>query len=163
MAKEERPKLCGDAGGRTATGRPCRRRAYRDGLCAQHAGAHPGGRPSVDFSDEQIEQVEKLAAMLPMAKIADFFGIHENTLREKFTTDPRVSVAYTRGRAKVEASMARSVIVAGTNGDLAAAQFYLRTQAGWSDKQKHEVSGPDGGAIPHRVVVEYVDTDDDAE
>lgn len=103
--------------------------------------------------------------MLPMAKIADFFGISEVTLREKFLQDPRVSLAYTRGRANVEAAMARSVIVAGTNGDLQAAQFYLRTQAGWSDKQKVEHTGADGGDIKtsSSITVRFVDDghDDD--
>lgn len=134
-------KLCGDHGGKTAKGDPCRRKSFNGGMCAQHSGAHPGGRPPFEFTDEQVGQVEKLAAMLPLERIADFFGIHENTLRAKFTSDPRVFGAYTRGRANVEAAIARSVIVAGTNGDIQAAQFYLRTQAGWTDKQKMEISG----------------------
>lgn len=131
-------------------------------MCALHDGTPGIGRPEFEFSDGQVAQVEKLAAMLPIAKIADFFGIHEDTLRKRFMDDERVFRAYTRGRANVEAAMARSVIVAGTNGDLAAAQFYLRTQAGWSDKQKHEVSGPEGGAIPHALTVRFVRPDDDA-
>ena len=150
------PILCGDVGGLTVAGRPCRRRAVGGGLCAIHTGTADVGRPPVEITDEQVAQVEKLAAMLPLAKIADFLGISETTLRERFRSDARISDAYSRGRANVEAAMARSVIVAGTNGDLAAAQFYLRTQAGWSDKQKHEVSGPEGGAIPHALTVRFV-------
>lgn len=132
-------------------------------MCAIHDGTADVGRPEFEFSDAQVAQVEKLAAMLPMAKIADFFGIHEDTLRTRFMDDKRIFRAYTRGRANVEAAMARSVIVAGTNGDLAAAQFYLRTQAGWSDKQKYEMSGPDGGAIPHALTVRFVRPERDAD
>lgn len=150
------PVLCGEVGGTNKDGRPCRRRSYAGGLCAQHAGAHPGGRPRFDFTDEQLKQLDKLASLLPMERIADFFDIHEETLRRRFHDDERVKLAISRGRAKVEATMVSSLITAGTNGDVNAIKFYLASQApGWGEK-KHVVSGPEGGAIPHALTVRFV-------
>lgn len=162
MATVDGKLRCGDSGGKRADGSPCRQplRGERT-RCHQHPEAGEpvtGGRPRFDFTDEQVAEVEKLAGMLPLAKIADFFGIHEETIRRRFEDDERVLLAYLRGRAKLEAMMGNSVIQQGLAGDVSAAQFYLRTQAGWTDKQKHEVehSGPGGGAIPHQLTVRFV-------
>lgn len=153
---------CGDAGGRRADGQPCRQPVRPGQRCHQHPsdGSEPrsGGRPAFEFTDEQIEQVEKLAAVLSQEQMADFFGIHESTLRQRFKDDPRVFRAYTRGRAKAVAGIAGGLIQAARAGDMTAAQFYLKTQAGWSTKDHVEVTGKDGAAIPttltiiHRVI-----------
>ena len=39
-----------------------------------------GGRPKIELDALQIRDVELLAAFLPIAKIADYFGISEKTL-----------------------------------------------------------------------------------
>ena len=147
------PLLCGDVGGRTRKGEPCKRHAVDGEPCAIHSeeGANVG-RPKIEFSDEQVEQIEKLAAVLSQEQIADFFGIHDETLRARIKEDEDIHRAYTRGRAKAVAGIAGGVIRAAQEGDMRAAQFYLQTQAGWSKKTQLEHTGEDGGEIVVNLV-----------
>ena len=40
-----------------------------------------GGRPATEFDQDQINLVEKLAAVLTKAQLSDYFGISETTFR----------------------------------------------------------------------------------
>ena len=53
-----------------------------------------GGRPMIEFTDEEITQLEALAAVLTKGQIADYFGISETTLRAIEERQPEVSDAY---------------------------------------------------------------------
>lgn len=158
---ESRPHLCGDAGGVTAKGAPCKRPSKDGALCAIHDGTAPVGRPPIEITDEQVEHIEKLAAVLTQNQIADFLGITDRTFREKLTTDARITSAYARGRAKAIAAMGRSVFRDGLAGDSQAARFYLSTQGGWRETQKHEHSGEGGGPIEWVVTHARRDDGDD--
>ena len=57
-----------------------------------------GGRPIVEFTPEQITQLEALAAVLTKGQIADYFSISETTLRAIEDRQPEVSDAYKKGR-----------------------------------------------------------------
>jgi|TARA_B110000908_G_C10135897_1_gene394439 hypothetical protein len=94
-----------------------------------------GGRPIVEFTPEQITQLEALAAVLTKGQIADYFGISETTLRAVEERQPEVSDAYKRGRAKQCASMGYNLIQLAKKGNVAANIFYLKTQAGWKEEQ----------------------------
>lgn len=158
---EPRPHTCGDAGGVTAKGAPCKMRSEPGDLCTIHNGTARVGRPPVEITDEQVEQIEKLAALLTQDQIADFLGISDRTLREKISRDPRISSAYARGRAKAISLMARSVFRDGLAGDSQAARFYLSTQAGWRETQKHEHTGEGGGPVEWIVTHARRDDGDD--
>ena len=103
------------------------------------------------LSDEQVEQVEKLASLLSIEQIADFIGIADSTLRGKIKADARISGAYARGRAKAIATMARSVFRSAIEGNTTDARFYLQSHAGWSTATRQEHTGKGGGPIEHRV------------
>jgi hypothetical protein len=106
-----------------------------------------GGRPPIIFDAVQTAQVEALAAVLSKGQMADYFNISETTFREIEDRQPEVSDAYKRGKAKAIGNVAKNLISQAQAGNITAAIFYLKTQAGWKETQTHEVSGPEGGAI----------------
>ena len=99
-----------------------------------------GGRPVRVFSQEEIAQVEALAAVTSKKQMADYFGISETTLREIEGRQPDVSVAYQKGRAKAIARMGSSLIQNGLKGNVTAQIFYMKTQAGWRETDESEAN-----------------------
>ena len=109
-------------------------------------------RPRKDLTPEQVTQVEKMAGHgLTLDQIADCLGIGERTLRQRFTDSEEVSAAYKRGRSVAINEVAQTVYQKAKAGEGAFPFFYLKTQAGWREVQRTEVSGPDGGPIETRV------------
>jgi hypothetical protein len=94
-----------------------------------------GGRPSVRFDEDQVRQVEALSAVLSKGQLADYFGISENTFRAVETRQPEVCEAYQKGKSKAIASVATNLINMAKKGNVTAAIFYLKTQAGWKEDQ----------------------------
>ena len=94
-----------------------------------------GGRPIIEFTPEQITQLEALAAVLTKGQIADYFSISETTLRAIEERQPEVSDAYKKGRVKQCASMGSNLIQLAKKGNVAANIFYLKTQAGWKEQE----------------------------
>lgn len=100
-----------------------------------------GGRPPVVFNDQQVLQVETLAAVLSKAQLSDYFGVSENTFREIEGRQPEVFEAYKRGKAKAIGNVAGNLIAQAKAGNVSAAIFYLKTQAGWKETQTVEHDG----------------------
>lgn len=94
-----------------------------------------GGRPIIEFTEDQITQLEALSAVLTKGQIADYFGISETTLRAIEQRQPEVSDAYKKGRVKQFASMGSNLIQLAKKGNVAANIFYLKTQAGWKEQE----------------------------
>ena len=99
------------------------------------------GRPRTELTEEQIAQVEALAACLTQDQIADYFGIGRGTFQEMLKRDDRISVLYKSGRSKAIQDIANSLLMKARNGDTASAIFFLKTQAKWAEKQEIEHSG----------------------
>jgi hypothetical protein len=91
------------------------------------------GRARKELTEEQIAQVEELAAVLTMEQIADLFGLHETTLRQRMTEDPEIKLAYKRGKNRALAGVGTNLIQQAHSGNTAAAIFYLKTQGGWRE------------------------------
>tara|TARA_R110000744_G_scaffold297462_1_gene407224 strand:- start:258 stop:641 length:384 start_codon:yes stop_codon:yes gene_type:complete len=94
-----------------------------------------GGRPLFEFKEEDMGQLEILASVLTKGQLADYYGICENTLREVEKRQPEVSEAYKRGRAKQAAKMGGNLVNMALAGNVTAAIFYLKTQAGWKEQE----------------------------
>jgi hypothetical protein len=92
------------------------------------------GRPRVELTDEQVVSIEKLAAVLSIAQIADFLGIGERTFGDIKDRDERVSAAYKKGKANAIANVAKGLLQRAIAGDNTAAIFYLKTQAQWNER-----------------------------
>lgn len=118
-------------------------------------------KPCIAFNKEQADKVEVLAASCTKQQIADYFGICFNTFHKICQNQPEVNEAYRRGKAMAVIDVAGSLIREAKNGNIQAAQFYLKTQAGWKETERREISGPDGGPIEtdNKWTIEIVGAD----
>jgi DNA-binding XRE family transcriptional regulator len=94
------------------------------------------------------------ASGFPQEQIADQIGITRKTLRKHFRAEIKT------GKTSANAMIARSLFKKAT-GDgpqsVAAAIFWLKTQAGWRETQNHEITGK--GGKPISVVIQATDED----
>lgn len=111
-----------------------------------------GGRPVIELTDEQIIQVESLSAVLSKEQLCDYFGIANNTFDAICDRQPEVFERYKRGKAKAIASVASNLISQARNGNMTAAIFYLKTQAGWKETQGIEHTSTDGSMPVFNIV-----------
>ena len=88
------------------------------------------------FTAKQIQELERLAAVLTQAQLADFFGMSERTFRNRKTEDDRIDAAYKKGRASALASVGTSLLKQALDGNTTAAIFYLKTQGGWKEPRE---------------------------
>lgn len=105
------------------------------------------GRPPVELTEEQITEVRALAAVLNTEQIADYLGISHVTFKAIRDRDDRVSFAYKNGKAKAVASVGGNLISQAKNGNVSAAIFYLKTQAGWKEPEQKENENDLAGAL----------------
>jgi len=107
------------------------------------------GRPSLALNANQIKEMETLAAVLNHEQIADYFGMHPDTLAKHKARDKEINIAYKKGRAKALASIASSLLQSARSGNITAQIFYLKTQGGWKEttdlnvevtQRNHEIS-----------------------
>jgi len=103
-----------------------------------------GGRPKIELTDEQIVQVESLAAYLTSEEIADYLGISRRVFYDIMEREPEVYARYTRGRARVKARIANRLIAKADTGDFQSMRFYLATQGGWSEQSRVDHTSSDG-------------------
>jgi len=75
--------------------------------------------------------------------MAAHFDVTEKTLRAIEQRQPEVFTAYRRGRARAVADIGSMLYHRALDGDIRAMQFYLKTQAGWSEKRHLELSRTD--------------------
>jgi transcriptional regulator len=94
-----------------------------------------GGRPEIVLTDEQIKEVELKAETLTCDQIADQLGFSHVTFQAIRARQEGVSFAYKRGKTKVIDDIASCLIKNAKAGDTASQIFFLKTQAGWSEKQ----------------------------
>lgn len=145
---------CGDHGGVTASGRPCRKRV-EGGRCGQHNGGNRGGRRGIEITEEQAAQVEKLAAVLTQEQIADFLGISDRTLRKKLSEDEDLRAAYQKGRASAIAGVATKLLRSAREGNMTAMIFFLKTQAGW--REASDIHGLFAARVEHSGEIQGAD------
>ena len=106
--------------------------------------------PASPFESLDPVKVAELACYgLTQEQIADFFGISESGLRLKFLADTQLVEAYKKGRSEAISKVAKTVYDKAMVGNVACAFFYLKTQAGWRETDRHELTGADGGPIQH--------------
>lgn len=96
-------------------------------------------RPQKILTDEQIKEVEILAPYLSIEQLADHFGIRQNTFQQIMKRQPRVFEVYKKGKSHTIAFVAKSLLSKiRDEKDTTAILFYLKTQAGWSEKKDNK-------------------------
>lgn len=92
------------------------------------------GRPAFEFTEERLRQIELLAGYgLTRIQIAAVVGISERTLRAK-KHDKKISAALTRGQARAQFQVAKSLFDKAVGGDVQAQKWYEMTRAGRHEK-----------------------------
>jgi len=95
-------------------------------------------RPRKTLTKEQAQEVETLAAVLNQEQIAAYFGMDAETFVAIRKRQPEVFRSYKRGKAKAIGSIGGGLIKQAQGGNVAAAIFYLKTQAGWKEAKDDE-------------------------
>lgn len=116
-----------------------------------------GGRPRIRLTEAQVAEVETLGALLSIEQMADYFGIGRTTMFELMDRQPEVSERYKAGKSKAIATVARGLLMQARDGNVSAATFYLKTQAGWRETTHVEMTGKDSGPIQHEDVTRDAD------
>jgi len=107
-----------------------------------------GGTPLTVITDAQLEQIEKLASVLSKQQIADYLGVGRTTFYDIEQRQPEVAEHYNRGKSKAIDSVAQGLLQKAQSGDTQSAIFYLKTQAGWKEKQDINHTSSDGSMSP---------------
>ena len=94
-----------------------------------------GGRPVKVLTEKDVIKLEALACVLTKSQVADYFGMTEKTLRAVEERQPEVNTAYSKGKATAIAGVATSLYEQAKSGNIQAAKFYLKTQAGWREHE----------------------------
>lgn len=98
-----------------------------------------GGRPPHFLTPEQVSQVEALASVLSIEQVADYLGMSKTTFYAIMERDPAVCERYKKGKARAIGAVAQGLLKKARDGDTTSAIFYLKTQAGWKEKQDDAV------------------------
>lgn len=107
-----------------------------------------GGRPIIELTDEQVIQVKALAQYLSKGQIADYLGVARSTFDAILERDERVFIHYKKGKASAIANVAKGLVQQAIEGNMTAAIFYLKTQAGWKETQVVDNTSSDGSMSP---------------
>ncbi len=102
------------------------------------------GRPRFVPTLEERKQVEVFAGFgLPIEHIGTLVrgGIHKETVMKAFPDE------LVRGKAKANVKVAQTLFNKATSGDVTAMIWWTKSQMGWREVQKHEVTGADGGPV----------------
>jgi len=102
---------------------------------------------------KESRQLVQLHATIgtPQKVIADILDIDDKTLTKYYRAE------LDQAMARANASVGGALFNKATKGDTAAMIFWMKTRAGWREKQEIEHSGPDGGAIPVEIKRTIVD------
>ena len=97
------------------------------------------------FCDDQtLEKIEELAGMgFRMKDIADYYGVSISCLRDYRIRYPEINLRFRRGKVKAISLAATYLFAQMEAGSSASTIFYLKTQAGWVDKEPSELEDDD--------------------
>lgn len=117
-----------------------------------------GGRPRIELTEEQVNEVERMARGMTSEQIADNLGIDRATFYEIMKRDEEVARRYKKGRAALIDSAIGHLAGKMAEGDTTSILFYLKTQAGWREKQDVNISSEDGSLkVPNPVLISFSD------
>ena len=97
------------------------------------------GRPSFILTEDQKFLVTMMSSTgVPHERQAKALGVNSKTLRKYFKEELQV------GRDRAHAEIAGALYKRALDGNVPAQIFYLKTQAGWREAQRLELTGAEG-------------------
>jgi hypothetical protein len=94
----------------------------------------------VKFSETQIQEIEELASNMAIDKVAEQFGMEEESFCEILKRQKLALRAYKRGRTKGALKADEALQKRMEAGSTDAIIFFSKLYGIWSDEQKHEVT-----------------------
>lgn len=96
------------------------------------------GRPKKVVTGQAIHKIKRLAGLgCRLDEIAIACDVSPSTL-DRWMANPDVKHAYQQGRIEATANVAERLYDLAMTGDVAACIFWLKAQAGWTDKPQPE-------------------------
>jgi hypothetical protein len=86
--------------------------------------------------------------------IADILGIDAKTLRKYYREE------LDQSKAKANATIGGALFNKAKGGDTAAMIFWMKTNAGWRERQEIDHTSSDGSLAPTRIVIEAASSND---
>ena len=119
------------------------------GVKGRSGGARKGaGRTAFQPTEQHRLTVEELAACgTTQEQIARCMGITVPTLTKNFTDE------LTSGLERATSRVALGVLQRAIKGDNACSFFFLKCRGGWSERQRVEITGKDGGPVEQKATV----------
>ena len=100
------------------------------------------GRPPYIKKEDDAKLVEALTiAGVTQTLVAQIVKISEPTLRKNFRKELDTS------KARANAIISQALFKKAKDGNVVAQIFWLKTQAGWKEKNYHELTGKDGDQL----------------
>jgi hypothetical protein len=95
----------------------------------------PGSKQKLIITTEFLEEVKILAGRgLTSRQMCDYFEVAHSTWFDTIQRSPELGLAVRQGKAKIVSRIAGKLVEAALGGSVAAMIFYLKTQAGFSEK-----------------------------
>lgn len=117
--------------------------------------------PLVKYSEDVASRIERLAALgMTQADAGYILSISADTIQRHYAE------AWNKGKAKAKANIAGKLYEKAMAGDSASIFFWLKTQAGWREVQKIDMTSSDGtmaGPMDVRVKFVHAKKQEDAE
>lgn len=102
----------------------------------------PRGRPAWEPTAEQRMMVKVcMGTGFTQEQVAALLGVDHDTLVKHCREELAI------GHLEIDAKIGGKLVQKCLAGDTACLIFYHKTRRGWSEKQRHEHSGPDGAPI----------------
>lgn len=103
------------------------------------------GRPAIPITDKDLRIIQDMAGRgARLDDIAAVIGVSDSTL-DRWLERPEVRASYRLGRIQASDSVATTLYNLAIEGDVTAAIFWLKSQAGWSDRPVQEM--PTGNQV----------------
>ena len=110
-------------------------------------------KPKIELD---LAKVEELAGLgLTREQIALSLGVSYSTLNRRAKESEEIETAMRRGRALANIKVAGELMKAIEAGNVTAIIFYLKTRAGWTEKQKIEAEITQRENIPEGLPAMY--------
>jgi hypothetical protein len=93
------------------------------------------------LTDDELDQLRRLAGLLNLDQVADYFAISQDNFEKMRKEDPEIMEIYRQGRSNTIGRVAQTLVQKALDGDTQSLMFYLKTQGRWTEKLDVEVKG----------------------